>query len=274
MSATAKKSSLRQLAIATGLAAANDMTLFQKSIEDIYTLLASKYPNIEKLDDEEVLDLTDKAKAKGKDEEPPARGRRGAKDEEEPPARRGRAAKDEEPAEPPARGRGRGAKDEEPAEPARGRRGAKDEEPAEPTRGRRGAKDEPAEPAEPARRGRAAKDEEPAEPATRGRGRGAKDEPAEPAAKDVEPSWATVLSNSLGTVTKGLDALNGRLDVIEKVLAEVDAKVDASDANTTKTLKGMKAQLAEAHVGIESLYLNDIDKKDKDLSDVLKRVQG
>jgi hypothetical protein len=269
MSTSVKKPTLRQLAVEAGLAKPNDLKLFQMDIDGLIDLLKKDFPGIDEMDDDDVLELTkaEKKKGGGKAEEP-----------KEEPRGRGRAKADEPKDEP--RGRGR-AKAEEPKEEPRGRGRAAKEEPKEESkeepRGRgRGRSDDKEEPKEESRgRGRgAAADEKKEEPRGRGRGRGSEEPKEEPKSESNASGGGDTsgLVTLIEAVLGGQVEMGKRLDALEKSLSEIDAKVDAADLNNTKTLKGMKAQLAEVHVGVESIYLDDIDKKDKDLAAVLKRV--
>lgn len=256
MASSPKKPTLRELAVAAGISKPNDLKLFQMDVDALLDLLKPEFPGIDELDEDGVLDLITAAKKKGKDgkddEAPRGRGR-GKEEPDEAPRGRGRAKVEEE----APRGRGRGKAEEEEAPRGRGR--GRDEEPAK-------KKDEPEE--TPRGRGRGKAEEPPAdEPRGRSRGRGARDEEPE-----VKAEKAPAGKDRGDEVTQLLEqVLTGQAD-IKKQLEALEAKVDSMDTGTAKALKGLKTQSNEIHAGVESLYLEDFDKKDKSLADVVKRI--
>jgi len=254
--ATVKKANLRELAIVAGLAKPNDLKLFQMDPDGLIELLKPHFKGIEKLDDDQVLDLVAAEKkkgggggGKGADEETPrGRGRSSAKDEDEAPRGRGRAKVEEEDA---PRGRGRASKDEDTK-----KGGDEDETPRGRGRGRRSEDEEPAK--------------KPEDEAPRGRGRGRRDEPEAKAEGKSEKSEKDGGGNDV--VIQLLEQVLKNQAALGDVIKALDAKVDANETGNAKALKSLKGRLDEVHVGVESIYLNDINKKDQSLADVLKRV--
>ncbi len=60
-----KKPTLRELAVSSGLAKCNDLTLFQRDHEDLVELLEPRFPGIRQMREYEVLELIDEVKAGG-----------------------------------------------------------------------------------------------------------------------------------------------------------------------------------------------------------------
>lgn len=246
--ATVKKPTLRDLAVKAGLAKANDLKVFQMDVDSLYTLLEGKFAGVRELDEDGVLELISDLKKGGDggktEERGGRRGREPEKKEEKPDGRRGRRAKVEEPEEEP--------EEEEEVE--------KEEEPEEtPKRGR-------------GRRGAAADDlkKDKDEAPRRGRGRPRREEAAEEPVKDKGGSKKDMDTDDVITLVSSLvDSFKVLTDKVDAL----DAKIDALATDTGKSLSGIARDLEEVHVGVESLYLDDIDKKDESLKDVLDRVR-
>lgn len=243
-----RKPTLRQLATEVGLLDKNDPHIWSKEKEDLLALLRPKYPGIDDMEEDAVKDLLASVKEGG--------GR--AKDDkkaDEPSGRRGRGRAEEPAPEPPkeeSRGgrRGRGGQEEEAPPPTK-------EEPKS-EGGRRGR----------GRRAEASDEGEKVKAETK----------AETKADAVAPSSDnTQVLTLLETLFEELKTLGGELKTIGNRLT----KLEGLTGENAKELEGLVENLGkldekvdEVHVGVESLYLSDINEKDESLADVLNRVNG
>lgn len=248
-----RRPTLRQLATEAGLLKPNDPDAYQKEREELIPLLRTKFPGIEELDEDAVKDLLAEEKEKNekgvKDDKP-------AKVEEAPAGRRGRGRAEEPAPEPPKEEartgrRGRGAPVEEAPAPA-----PKEEPKAEPmAEGRRGRRG----------RGDAAAESPKAEPAEGVNSSVADSKPATESV-DITPIL-TLIEHVLGEV-KGIGVRLEKLEKLERLIGENAQELEILSGK----IEDLDARLNEVHVGVESLYLNDIDEKDQSLADIVKRI--